>query len=134
MVGDATIPAALCASDPRAQTFTPGLAQAGKAGFKALLLDMNPIPAAKGDNSWTVQIVDKDGNNVDGATITVKTWMPDHGHASSIIPLVTPVGSGGKYTVSRLNLFMPGIWQITLNLAMPGNVADSMMYTFCVGG
>ena len=134
-ITDALVPPALCATDPRAQSFTPGMEQPGKTGvFKARLLEMAPAPASKGDNGWTLQIVDAKGAPVDGATVTVKPFMPDHGHGSSIVPLVTPLGHDGKYTVTRLNLFMPGIWQMTVNVSAASNAADSAVFSFCVAG
>lgn len=134
-IADAVVPPALCATDPRAQSFTPGMEQRGAAGvFRARLLEMAPSPAAKGDNGWTVQIVDANGAVVDAATVTVKPFMPDHGHGSAIVPQVTPVGRDGKFAVTRLNLFMPGIWQITLHVSVAGNAADSAVFTFCVAG
>lgn len=125
-------PAPFCATDPRAQSFTPGLAQSGKSGvLHAKLLDIAPAPTAKGDNAWTLALFDAAGAPVDGATISVKPFMPDHGHGSSITPLVTPAGSG-KYGISRLNLFMPGLWQITFNVQTSAGAVDSIVYSFCV--
>ncbi len=131
----AVILPALCASDARVQTFSPGMEQTGRSGmYKARLLEMAPAPAAKGDNGWTVQIVDGKGAPLDGAKLTVKPFMPDHGHGSSIVPLVTATGSEGKYTVTRLNLFMPGIWQITVNVTSSAKTTDAIVFTFCVAG
>lgn len=132
---DAAVPPALCATDPRAQSFTAGMEQAGSTGiFRVRLLEMAPAPAFKGDNVWTAQIVDATGIPLDGATLTVKPFMPDHGHGSSITPLVIPVGRDGRYTITHLNLFMPGIWRITLAVSGVGSARDSAVFTFCVAG
>jgi hypothetical protein len=126
-----------CDSDPRVLAFTPGLLVKGKSGaLQAKLLTIDPTRVSKGDNTWSLQLLTGDGTDkpVDGATLTVKPFMPDHGHGSAIVPLVTPAGSEGKYAITRLNLFMPGLWQITINAAVPGTpaVTDSIVYTFCV--
>jgi hypothetical protein len=69
-----------------------------------------------------------------GAGITAKPFMPDHGHGSSVTPSVTPMGSDGTYQVTDLDLFMPGIWQVTLTITPASGPADSVVFSFCVDG
>jgi hypothetical protein len=134
--GDPDVAPSFCDSDPRAQTFTPGLLQKGKSSLlEAKLLTIDPSRPSKGDNAWTIQLLTVDGEKpIDGATLTIKPFMPDHGHGSAIVPLVTPTGSDGKYAITRLNLFMPGLWQITINAEAPGATptTDAIVYSFCV--
>jgi hypothetical protein len=123
----------LCATDSRAQSYTAGMEQKGTAGTLSVKLEsINPNPVIKGNNDWKVQVVDASGTPVDGATITVKPFMPDHGHGSSITPQVAAGSDPGTYDVSLLNLFMPGIWTVTFNVATSANVTDSAVFTFCV--
>jgi hypothetical protein len=126
---------ALCATDRRAQTFTPGMVQSGTNGKIATrLLSINPNPVDKGNNEWIIEVDDaKSGAPIDNLTITVTPFMPDHGHGSSIKPTVTPKGRG-QYDITLLNLFMPGIWTITFSMLLPGDGTDAATYTFCVGG
>jgi hypothetical protein len=125
----------VCAADQRAETYTPGLVAKGESGvFSVSLLSISPAPTAKGDNSWQLRVVDADGAPVDGLTIAIKPFMPDHGHGSSITPQITPQGADGRYDITRLNLFMPGLWQITLSMTAASGAADKAVYTFCVGG
>jgi hypothetical protein len=125
----------LCADDTRAQAFTPGMeASTGDRALRVRLLAIAPAPPSKGDeNRWHLQVVDAAGAPLDGATISVKGFMPDHGHGTSIVPLVVASGSPGEYDVSRLVLFMPGIWQITITVTAAG-VTESPLFTFCVAG
>ncbi len=122
-----------CATDTRGLKWTPGLAQTGKNGLiRTQLLNIFPTPPAKGDNVWTLVVQDAEGKPLEGATVSVKPFMPDHGHGSSIVPHVTPdPASGGKYSISSLNLFMPGLWQTTLTITA-GTTTDSVVYGFCV--
>ena len=130
-------PAALCATDSRAQTFAPNMEQAGASGtYSVKLQTITPNPVFKGNNVWNLQVVDKSGAPVSGATITVKPFMPDHGHGSSITPQVAPGSNPGSYDVTLLNLFMPGIWTITIVVTTgtaPSTVSDQSVFTFCVG-
>ena len=123
----------VCASDGRAQVYTPGMEAAGAMGlFRVRLVSIDPAPAVKGDNAWVVEIVDACGATVSGATVAAKPYMPDHGHGSSIVPTVTELGAG-RYQVASLVLFMPGLWQTTIAITAPG-AADSVVFSFCVAG
>ena len=97
-------------------------------------MDASPSPPAKGNNVWTVQLLDKDGKPVTGATIVTKPFMPDHNHGSSIKPQATAKGAEGTYEITPVNLFMPGIWQITFTVTTPGGLDDSAVIDFCVDG
>ncbi|MGZ3417965.1 MAG: FixH family protein [Polyangiales bacterium] len=133
---DSTVDAApeaapsVCATDPRVQPFAAGLEAKTKSGLSLKILDATPAPPSKGDNAWNLALSDAGGAPVSGATITVKTWMPDHGHGSSIVPAVADSG-GGKYALTRLNLFMPGIWEITFTIAR-GDTTETAMFTLCI--
>jgi len=132
--GNQAAPApSLCATDARAQTYTAGMEQKGSAGALSVKLDdINPNPVIKGNNDWKIHVVDANGTPVSGATITVKPYMPDHGHGSSITPQVAAGSDAGSYDVSLLNLFMPGIWTVTFDVTTQENVTDSSVFTFCV--
>ncbi|MEO8800946.1 MAG: FixH family protein [Polyangiaceae bacterium] len=128
----ATSSPSLCATDSRAEAFSAGMEQMGSSGALGVkLTSIDPNPVFKGDNDWKVTVVDASGNAVVGATITAKPFMPDHGHGSSIVPTVTEAG-GGSYDVNHLNLFMPGIWQVTFAVTTAAGVHDAAVFTFCV--
>jgi hypothetical protein len=121
-----------CADDMRAEAYSAGMEGTGGKGlYRARLQAIDPAPAIKGTNAWTVQIVDASGTAVE-ATVTVKPFMPDHGHGSSIVPVVTAKG-GGVYEIDSLVLFMPGLWQTTVTITGPAG-ADTAVFTFCVNG
>ena len=122
-----------CADDMRAQSYSPGMEVTGAKGvYRARLSAIDPAPAIKGTNAWTVEILDASGAPVDGATVTVKPFMPDHGHGSSIVPVVT-AKTGGVYAIDSLVLFMPGLWQTTITVTGPAGV-DTAVFSFCVNG
>ena len=131
--GAAGAPAGACATDARAQIFSKGMEQPG--AMKALrvrLLTIDPTPAFKGTNTWTIEVVDDAGAPIPGATVSVKPFMPDHGHGSSITPTVTELGEG-RYAIASLVLFMPGLWETTIAITAAG-IADSVVFSFCVAG
>jgi hypothetical protein len=128
-------PTSVCDGDPRASTYAVGLAATAADGsVKASFVDAMPTPPTRGENTWTIQLTDAMGRPVNGATIAVKPFMPDHGHGSSITPQVMPMDSNGTYQVSLLDLFMAGIWDVTLTITPASGPAETMKFTFCVDG
>ena len=122
-----------CQIDQRDEEFTAGMHKTGDNGITFTLVSSDPAPPARNDNDWVVDIADDTGPLV-GATVTVKPFMPDHNHGTSI-PAQISETSDGEYAIDRVNLPMPGIWEITLSATPAGGGAadkDSVVFTFCV--
>ena len=49
--------------------------------------------------------------------------MPLHGHGATTFPMVTP-GDPGKFTVSKIDFFMAGYWELKLDLQPTSGTAD----------
>jgi hypothetical protein len=121
-----------CATDPRAMTYTANMQQAGHMGALSFVLSSSdPAPPTKGNNTWNVKLLDHAGSPVMGATIDVVPFMPDHGHGTSVTPVVTP--EADHYKIDPLYLFMHGLWNVTLT-ATSGAVTDTAVFTFCIQG
>ncbi len=124
---------AACAKDPRVAAYAVGVeAKSIDGALTVHFLSASPSPPVKGNNTWTVQLLDGQGKPINGATIVTKAFMPDHGHGSSIKPQATAKGTDGTYEITPVTLFMPGVWQITFEVQAPGGVASSAIVTFCV--
>ena len=102
----------------------------GTSGASFAITSANPSVVQQGLNEWTVSVQDN-GAPVDG-TVTVKPFMPDHGHGSPTVATVTPEGNG-VYDISGINLSMRGVCTVTVSIASPA-VDDSAVFTFCVDG
>lgn len=126
---------ASCVGDPRADAYRPGLAKPGEAGqLTVTLVAATPSPPAKGTNQWTVRITDAAGAPVDGATVAVAPFMPDHNHGSSMKPVVRAGATPGEYVVDSLYFFMIGLWRVTFTIALPTGGADNAVFQLCVSG
>ncbi len=130
--GDAA-PQTACAKESRADLYTAGMAKVTPTGVRVKLLTAAPSPPSKGENAWTLQVVDASGQPLDGAEVTLVPSMPDHGHGSAVKPIVAPVGSEGKYAVTRVYLAMAGYWRITVTVTKAG-VAHEAVFGFCLDG
>lgn len=121
-----------CAKDTRKDVFTAGLSKQG-AGLTVKIVESTPSPPQKGTNTMTLEIADGAGQPLDGATVVVTPWMPDHAHGSALVPVVTPM-SGGRYAVTKLYYPMPGLWQVTVSVQVPGATAQEIRFNFCFDG
>lgn len=124
-------PRADCSTEMRDDTYTLGLEKSG-AAVRLAFRDAVPAPPDRGDNTWTIALLDANGTPVEGAQIGVEPFMPDHMHGTSIEAQVTPGEAPGEYVIDRLNLFMPGLWDVTLNVSLPDGATDQVKFSFCV--
>jgi hypothetical protein len=127
-----------CAADTRGEMFTPGLEHQGvNKLFDFKLVDVNPNPPARGNNTWTVEVDTMTNNTVGGPApalapdMTVTPFMPDHQHGSPITVDITGDATAGQYTLDPINLWMPGVWQTTISIQQ-GSAFDKAVYTFCL--
>lgn len=124
-----------CSTTTGTDTFVVGLEHrgvAGKLGFA--LMSIDPAPAARGDNTWVVKVSRLTGGQVgeavDGATISVSPFMPSHMHSTPITAQVTAL-TGGQYELRPVNLWMPGVWETTIQATSNGD-SDRAVYKFCI--
>ena len=149
-----------CSSDARAMLYQPGMSQTTSEGhLMVTLLSSLPGPPLKGNNTWVVEVRDPNGP-IDGATLSATPFMPDHGHGSSIRVGVEAAGAPGTYRLARprsprgrlardfpnglvptsygylapVNLFMSGLWRVTVNVATPAGQHEFVTFLFCVEG
>lgn len=121
-----------CSTVTGTDTFVVGLAKSGAAGMLDFaLMSATPAPPARDNNTWTVQIKDTAGTALEGATLTVTPFMPSHQHGSPIAVVVTPTATPGEYELDPVNLWMPGVWETTIQ-AQKDSVVDSAVYSFCI--
>jgi hypothetical protein len=119
--------------DGAGETYSAGMSKPGSAGkLTFTLLDSKPAPPGVNDNVWTVAISDGAGAPVVGASVLVKTWMPEHGHSSSAQAVVSEP-EGGKYLLDPVNLMMPGLWEVTIEAKPTSGESDSALFAFCIG-
>jgi hypothetical protein len=121
-----------CAKDPRVMTFASGLQAKTTGPLSAQIVNATPSPPQRapgesGLNAWTVKLAMNGGPVPSDAAVTVKLLMPDHGHGSSIVPLITP-NPDGTFAVTRLYLFMAGVWEISFLV----NGTDPATFSICI--
>jgi hypothetical protein len=126
-----------CTDDLRLDVYTDNMAKEGELGALTFRFsDFEPAPPAKGSNTFRVQVTNPSGDVLTHG-LAVSLIMPDHGHGTSIKPVVSLDAASGVYTVTPLYLFMPGVWRITFDAAAARSDAaalDRVDLHFCVEG
>jgi len=125
-----------CAEETRDDDFVVGLDKVGESGmldFK--LMSANPAPPARDDNTWIVQVSSMSGGTVgapvSGVAMSVTPFMPDHSHGSGKTVVVEPTPDAGQYKLSPVNMWMPGLWETTIN-ASSASGSDKVVFRFCI--
>jgi hypothetical protein len=120
-----------CATETRDDEFVAGMAKPGDV-WSFRLMDSAPAPPHKGDNDWSVRVEGDGGAGIEELTLTVTPFMPDDGHGTPIEPAISDEG-GGDYSATPVNMWMPGLWQVTVE-ATDGEETDAAVFAFCVQG
>ena len=121
-----------CSTEKRADNIVSGLEKLGTQGRLTFrLMGTTPAPPKRPDNMWIVH-VEQNGAPVDGAAFGVKLNMPDHDHGSPVKPVITAAGTPGDYKVDQLNLWMPGLWDVTFDATPVGGTKDLATFRACI--
>ncbi len=133
--------------DARADDWQLPLTKTTTGGaYKVTLVSSHAGIPVIGDSTttWTIAIADATtGAPVQGATVAVLPWMPDHGHGTSVKAVVTESATTpGQYAMEPLYFFMAGYWQVTLTItadggnatsgAADGGTADKVVFSLCL--
>lgn len=122
-----------CAEETRDEEFVLGLTKAGAEGrLEFKLLSSDPAPPVRGNNTWLLQLSTMTApiTPVSGADLSVTPFMPDHQHGSGEQVIVTPMTDAGQYELEPVNLWMPGLWEITMRVTGP--TEDRVVFRFCL--
>jgi len=124
-----------CAAESRALTYVQDLQVHTENGhFTVTLNSSDPAPPEEGNNNWQITLENSTGEKLSDATIVTTPLMPDHGHGTTPAPsAIESSSTPGSYELTPVNLRMPGLWQVTLDI-QSGETNDSAVFTFCIEG
>jgi YtkA-like len=123
-----------CTVETRDDNIVSGLEKVGDRGQVTFrLMATSPAPPARLDNTWTLQL-EGAGAPLDGAAVGAKPFMPDHRHGTAVKPIISATGTPGEYKFDQLNLWMPGLWDITFEATPLGGSKDVTVFRVCIPG
>jgi hypothetical protein len=145
-----------CTTDPLAHAYAPNMKVQGASGafqFEIVQVyvenqqgEQVTAPPTLGINRWIIRVLDQSGTPLTGLSFPPETttpwpatwpvgvlpYMPHHGHPSSSWPSIMG-NADGTYTIDNVDLYMPGLWQVTIN-AKSSAQTDSGVFGFCIQG
>jgi hypothetical protein len=114
-----------------ADEFVVGLEKTGTV-LDVRMMQATPAPPNRGNNEWIIQVKTVSGAApVTGATIDVTPFMPKHQHGTPVKVVVEPTQSAGEYKLKDVNLWMPGVWETTIEMTSSSGT-DQVVYRFCI--
>lgn len=81
--------------------------------LSATLVEANPAPPARGNNTWRIELSDGNGEPVEDLALNARLFMPQHRHGSSATT-VSATDVPGEYEIDRINFLMGGVWEVRL--------------------
>lgn len=122
----------VCSAVTDDDEFAIGLVKHGTSGtLDFTIMTGNPAPPIRGDNSWVVQVTTAAGAPVANASIVVTPFMPLHNHGAGKSVVVQAMPDAGQYQLSPVNLWMPGVWETTVQ-ATSASGNDAVVFKFCI--
>ena len=113
----------------------PGLVVPCDSGDCALeVVETSPAPPDRGDNTWTVQLLDAAGTPVAVTGMTGAPFMPVHNHGTSPPNYRGATTNQVVWTVGPFDLFMPGLWELRLTIDRIADTQNVAVVPFCVEG
>lgn len=112
-----------------AEPFAEGMEAVSVQGRTVVLSGASPAPPDVGDNTWTL-IVQDDTGPLSGLGVSVRPWMPLHGHGLSPARYAGTEASPGTYSVEVFDVIMPGLWEFWVEL----DDGDEAMFPLCAEG
>ncbi len=125
-----------CVDEDRDMDYVAGLAVESELGFySAELIDAVPAPPDTGENTWILRVTDGSRAALSADGIVARPWMPDHGHGTN--PATWPLvdsGDGDTLRLEGVDLIMPGLWRIALEIPASAGEQDEVRFFFCAEG
>ncbi|HWA73734.1 MAG TPA: FixH family protein [Polyangiaceae bacterium] len=118
----------------RAEPVTAGMSKLSDQGYTFELEKLEPSVPVQSDsppgNHWTVVVTDPDGARVTGASLSITSYMPDHGHAG--LPAAAVETADGSYDVADLVFSMPTLYTVSLILTLPNGMKQTATLSLCL--
>ena len=124
-----------CGGDP--VDIRPGLSVRCESGDCSVqVVSTDPAPPDRGDNTWTLNVLDAGNEAMPITQLQASPFMPAHNHGTSPADHVGVSTDQITWTVGPFDLFMPGLWElrVAVQLDESGDAERQAIIPFCVEG
>lgn len=116
--------------------FVIGLSKTGTNGlFTFTLTSFTPAPPARFLNEWTMSITSTAAGAAPLAateTLAMTPYMPKHGHGAGVDVEIAPMPTAGEFKFSQINLHMPDLWEVTVEVDPETPSYDKVVFKPCI--
>ncbi len=102
--------------------------------FLVELVRSTPPPKFTGDYTWEVTVEDAACVTLDSVQVEAEPTMPQHGHGTTPEFTEATLDTAKIFTLSEMNLFMPGIWQVEITVTADDGTVDTVSWFFDLEG
>ena len=103
--------------------------------LRVVLIESSPIPKDTGLYTWVVEVQNAQCEPIEGASVVAEPTMPSHGHGTSPPPTSgVSLDAAGRLELTDMDLFMPGIWEVTLTVILEGESPETVRFNFDLEG
>ena len=95
----------------------------------------SPAPPARFLNEWTLSIMSTGSPAAPLAateTLAMTPYMPQHGHGAGVDVEIAPMPTAGEFKFSSINLHMPGMWDVTIEVDPGASNYDKVVFKPCI--
>ena len=100
------------------------------------VISTDPGPPDRGDNTWTLQVLDATDAAMSITALQGSPFMPAHNHGTSPADHAGISTDQVTWTVGPFDLFMPGLWELRVAILLdePTDAERQAIIPFCVEG
>ena len=125
-----------CAKETRADEFVIGLHKVGDNGhYDFTITSFTPAPPGRFLNEWTISIMSTASPAAPLAAtdaVAMTPYMLKHGHGAGIDVVIEPTSTAGEFKFSDINLHMPGVWDVTVEVGSGAENYDKVVFIPCL--
>jgi hypothetical protein len=125
-----------CLKETTDDEFVIGLSKAGENGhYTFSISSFAPAPPSRFLNEWTLSIMStaSPAAPLEATGVLAMTpYMPQHGHGAGVDVEIEPMPAAGEFKFSSINLHMPGLWDVTVEVDPAGPTYDKVVFKPCI--
>ena len=98
--------------------------------YLVTLVRSTPTPKFTDDYTWIVTVEDASCAVLNEVHVKAEPTMPQHGHGTTPEFTEATLDNADQYTLEDMDLFMPGIWQIEIEVEAEDGTSDKVSWFF----
>jgi hypothetical protein len=125
-----------CVKETSDDELLVGFSKPGENGlYTFTITSVTPAPPERLLNVWTMSIMSTSSPAAPleaTSALAMTPYMPQHGHGAGIDVEIESMPTAGEFEFSSINLHMPGIWEVTVEVDANTPTYDKVKFIPCI--